>query len=361
MIPSIITNSIDIDELLEKIKDSQWLAIDTEFIRESTYYAKLCLVQIATQNLSVCIDVLSLDDHSSLKKLLNSPQTKIFHSARQDIEVLRSEYNIIPTPLFDTQIAASILGLDEQISYAELVAQTLSIHLPKTESRTDWSRRPLTAAQINYALDDVNYLGNLYQHLKQALQEKQRIHWLDEECANLTNPAIYELHPNQAWQQVKGIGRVESSDLNVIQALAAWRENTAVQKNLPRRWILNDQAILELAQNKPGSQTEVSSLLKQYAPKSIRHVENIHTVLEQAYTIHNNLTIVDRRLSKQQQELVKKMMRVTREKSQQIGTSPSLLANRKSIVSLILGEDCKITAGWRHSEIGAELMQMLDS
>lgn len=361
MTASIITDTIDLEQLLATIQHTQWLAIDTEFIRESTYYAKLCLVQIATQDLSVCIDVLSLNDPSSLKKLLNLPQTKIFHSARQDIEVLRSEYNIIPTPLFDTQIAASILGLDEQISYAELVAQVLSIRLPKTQSRTDWSRRPLTAAQIDYALDDVNYLGDLYRHLKQALQEKQRIHWLDEECAHLTHPATYQLYPDQAWQQVKGIGRVVSSDLSIVQALAAWRENTAVQKNLPRRWILNDQAILALAQNKPHSPTQTRSILEQYAPKSLRHAKNIHTVLEQAYPIDNNLTVVDRRLSKQQQALVKKMMQVTWEKSQQIGTSPSLLANRKSIVSLVLGEECKITAGWRHSEIGAELMQMLDN
>ena len=361
MISSIITDSIDLEKFVEKIKHSQWLAIDTEFIRESTYYAKLCLVQIATPNLSVCVDVLKLDDHTSLIKLLKSPQIKIFHSARQDLEVLKSEYNIIPTPLFDTQIAASILGLDEQVSYADLVSQTLSIHLPKTESRTDWSRRPLTAAQIDYALDDVNYLGDLYYNLNQALQEKQRIHWLHEECANLTHPDIYELHPDQAWQQVKGIGRAESTDLNTIQALAAWRENTAIQKNLPRRWVLNDRAILELAHNKPRSTTQVNSLLRQHASKSVRYTDNIHSVLEQSYTIDKHLSVIDRRLNKQQQELVKKMMKVTQEKSREIGTSPSLLANRKSIVSLVLGEESKVTAGWRHSEIGIDLMRMLDN
>jgi ribonuclease D len=360
MIPSIITSTEDLERFVDMVKDSQWLAIDTEFIRESTYYAKLCLVQIATQDVSVCIDVLRLDDHDALKRLLASSQIKIFHSARQDIEVLKSEYNIIPTPLFDTQIAASILGLNEQISYAELVSQTLAIHLPKTESRTDWSRRPLTSAQIDYALDDVNHLGALYDYLKQALQEKQRIHWLDEECAYLTNPAIYEVHPDQAWQQVKGIGRATSADLGVIQALAAWRELTAIKKNLPRRWVLNDQCILECAQHKPRTVEQTCSLLRQHAPKSIRQSDAIYSALEQAYNVEKQLTMVDRRLDKQQQELVKKMMKVTRAKSEQIGTSPSLLANRKSIVKLVLGEDCKITSGWRHSEIGTELMRMLD-
>ena len=160
MLPNVITTIADLESFVEQISPAPWLAMDTEFMRESTYYPILCLIQIATDEVSACIDVLSLDHIDPLLELLRQDsQLKIFHSCRQDLEVLYAEYQFLPQPLFDTQVAASILGLNEQISYAELVAQKSSVHLAKTESRTDWKRRPLSDAQIDYALDDVIHLG----------------------------------------------------------------------------------------------------------------------------------------------------------------------------------------------------------
>lgn len=360
-IPSVITHCAELDQFVERVQDAEWIAVDTEFMRDSTYYAKLCLVQIASADCSACIDVLKLDDHSRLLELLQSPQQiKIFHSARQDIEVLHSEYDLIPQPVFDSQIAASILGLDEQISYAELVSQILDVHLAKTESRTDWSRRPLTSAQINYALDDVRHLGPLYLHLKKQLEDNQRVHWLDEECTGLCNKQQYVVAPEHAWQQVKGVGRLAPEILPITQALAAWRETTAIEKNLPRRWILSDQSILQLAEDKPHSEAQVTMSLRKDSSKSLRYSKVISTLLEQAYKNTHPLHFVDRRLSREQQDLVKRMMKVSRKRSELIGTSASLLANRKSIVSLVLGLESKIMQGWRRQEIGQDLMNMLN-
>lgn len=360
--PSVITDPAQLDQFIDHIKSADWFAVDTEFMRDSTYYAKLCLVQLASADISACIDVIALAEHQRLGELLqSSQQIKIFHSARQDIEVLYSHFGIIPKPIFDSQIAASILGLDEQISYAELVSNILAIHLAKTESRTDWSRRPLTAAQINYALDDVRHLGPLYLHLKDQLTDQQRIHWLDEECKRLCDEHQYSVDPDCAWQQIKGIGRIAPELLPITQALAAWRETTAKQKNLPRRWVLSDQAILQLAELKPRKVAQIDMLLRKDSPKSIRYSKTISMVVEHAYEKSNVLEYVDRRLTKEQQTLVKSMMQVSRKRSEAIGTSSSLLANRKSIVSLVLGLDSKVMHGWRRKEIGEDLMNMLNS
>ena len=183
MVPNVITTQTELETFVNNISSSPWISIDTEFLRESTYYPKLCLIQIATENLCACIDIITINDIGVLTNYLKqSASIKIFHSARQDMEVLHCTYGFLPQPLFDTQIAASILGMDEQISYAELVSQELSINLAKSESRTNWCQRPLTDAQIHYALDDVRHLGLLFHQLQEKIESKQRIHWLSEEC-----------------------------------------------------------------------------------------------------------------------------------------------------------------------------------
>ena len=192
----LITTQEELALLIEQISDASWLALDTEFMRESTYYPKLCLIQLATESVCACIDVLALEHIDGLLEIIDDQnRIKIFHSARQDLEVIYTNYKIIPKPLFDTQIAASALTANEQISYAELTEQTLGIKLAKTESRTNWSKRPLTSAQISYALDDVRYLGPVYLQLNEKLSKKQRRNWLQEECETLTNLSYYEVNP----------------------------------------------------------------------------------------------------------------------------------------------------------------------
>ncbi len=365
MPPNVITTIADLESFVEQISSSPWLAMDTEFMRESTYYPILCLIQIATDKTSACIDVLSLDHIDPLLELLRQPsQLKIFHSCRQDLEVLYAEYQFIPQPLFDTQVAASILGLDEQISYAELVAQKSSLHLAKTESRTDWKKRPLTAAQIEYALDDVIHLGPLHKKLESDLDAENRISWLTEECEKLLCSSNYFVAPEEAWKQVKGIGKLNAKQFYYVREIAHWREQAAQTKNLPRRWILPDPAILETCQLKDTSGESISQCLKQHAPKSMRHSNNISEILQQPIPsdiVDNLQEPTDNRLSKEQRALIKKLMEFARNRAEQINTSASLLANRKSLVDLVLGKQSRVASGWRKSQIGDELATLIAS
>tara|TARA_B110000238_G_C16135839_1_gene443613 strand:+ start:1742 stop:2887 length:1146 start_codon:yes stop_codon:yes gene_type:complete len=365
MLPNVITTIADLESFVEQISPAPWLAIDTEFMRESTYYPILCLIQIATDEVSACIDVLSLDHIDPLLELLRQDsQLKIFHSCRQDLEVLYAEYQLIPQPLFDTQVAASILGLDEQISYAELVAQKSSVHLAKTESRTDWKRRPLSDAQIDYALDDVIHLGPLYEKLESDLNIENRTSWLAEECEKLLNPSNYFVAPEEAWNQVKGIGRLNPKQFYYVRKVAHWRELAAQTKNLPRRWILTDPAILEACQLKDFSGESISQCLKEHAPKSMRHSNSLCEILQQPIPtdiVEDLQEPIDNRLSKEQRALIKKLMDFTRNRAEQINTSSSLLANRKSLVNLVLGRQSRVESGWRKPQIGEELASIVAS
>ena len=270
-------------------------------------------------------------------------------------------YKLLPKPLFDTQLASSILGMDDQISYAELVFQELSITLPKSQSRTNWSKRPLTDAQIDYALDDVRYLGSLYLQLHKKLKDKERIHWLEEECTHLLNIDHYSVDPVHAWKQVKGVGRLDSPSLFIVQQLAHWREHTAQINNLPRKWILSDQATVNLSVMKPVNSYSVKQVLLEQSPKSVKHLDKIVEILQQASSsrLDNIETMVDRRLTRPQQALVKDMMKMIRRHAEEIGTSSTLLANRKSLVNLVLGLHSKVNEGWRQKEIGQRLQEMM--
>ena len=359
----MITKQHEFETLVSDLAGSDWLAIDTEFMRESTYYPKLCLIQIATEKVCTCIDVLALTKTEALIDILKAPAcTKIIHSARQDLEVLYAEYGIVPSPIFDTQIAASMLGPDEQISYAELVSQYLSVSLAKSQSRTDWMRRPLSAAQIAYALDDVRYLGPLFKKLSLLLEDKDRMRWLNEECAQLSLSNNYSIDPQEAWKNVKGAGKSQGIVLRCIQQLALWRETQAQNSNRPRQWILKDRAIIELAQMNSSSAESVASYLQSEWPKSLRYREKITAMLQIKSDCEETINLppaADRRLSKPQQAMAKNMMRYIKQHAQEIGTAPALLANRKSIENLVLGKTSKVMTGWRKVEVGNKLQKMI--
>lgn len=363
--PKVITHDADLAQFVEEISSSPWLALDTEFMRESTYYPELCLIQIATENASACIDVLNLDHIDPLLTLLKQQQqVKIFHSCRQDLEVFYATYKIIPQPLFDTQVAASILGLDEQISYAELVSHISGTKLDKTESRTDWKKRPLTSAQIDYALDDVNYLSTLYVELSKTLQNKNRHHWLEEECEQLTQTSNYFISPEEAWSLVKGFGKLNPKQFYYLRKIAHWRETLAQTKNLPRRWLLPDTAIVELSQLEDINFNSIKDCLNEHAIKLIRHTEKLVDILQQTIPEREASELQapeNNRLSKEQRTLVKKLMETTRNKALEIDTSASLLANRKSLVNLVLGKQSKVSSGWRKNQIAGELQSIIES
>lgn len=361
----IVTTPAALQSLIEHLSNSQWLALDTEFMRESSYYSKLCLIQVASEDICACIDVIALDNIDIFLALLADPsKIKIFHSGRQDLEVFFTQYHIIPTPIFDTQIAASMLYANEQIGYGELVENILDIKLTKTESRTNWSKRPLTAAQHAYALDDVRYLGAMYVQMHHALTEKQRLSWFEEECRSLCSLDLYQVDPDQAWKNIKGIGRIADQSLPLVKQLACWREYLAQQRDRPRQWILSDRALTDLAQLKPLNKETIKAFLTAEHPKFSRYVDNILAEIDKTSASdqkNHTLSVADRRLDKEQQDHVKRLMKHIRQRAEELGVTPSLLANRKSIEQLIRGEQSRITSGWRQDQIGKELLALIET
>ena len=222
-----------------QLSGADWFALDTEFLREKTYYPKLCLLQVATPDSVACIDPLALDTLDPILDLVFDPGiTKVMHSARQDMEIFYHLRGAAPGPVFDTQVAALLLGYPDQIGYGNLVSEVLNVRLEKLHTRADWSIRPLTQDQVSYAADDVIYLVDVYLNLRNRLVERGRLEWLDEDFARLSSDALYSNPPEDAWLRVKGGNRLKGAALAVLQALAGWRETLAQQRDRPRGWIL---------------------------------------------------------------------------------------------------------------------------
>lgn len=241
-------------EVSSALAHQPWIVLDTEFLRERTYFPQLCVIQVAAPGMLIGIDALTIDDWTPFATLLHNPAiTKVFHAARQDVEALSLSLGALPNPIFDTQIAAALLHGVDQIGYAALVQKVLNVALAKTETRADWSRRPLLEKHWQYALDDVRYLAPVFRHQHQLLSENDRLHWLEEDFAVLSNPATYAPDFKQAWRRVRESGRLSSRELAVLQTLAAWREETAITRNLPRRWVLDDEVLLALAHEAPAT------------------------------------------------------------------------------------------------------------
>lgn len=254
----------DTDELARTcatIAQADFVAIDTEFMRESTFWPDLCLIQMAAADEEVIVDTLAdgIDLEPFFELMADQGTTKVFHAARQDIEIVYHQAEIIPAPVFDTQIAAMVCGFGESVSYGMLVKKLLNEELDKSSRFTDWSRRPLTEKQLNYAIGDVTHLRDLYPHLRKRLEKNGRARWLDEEMATLTNPATYESHPEEAWKRLKM--RVKSKKaLAVMMSLAEWREKEAQRQNVPRRRVLKDEAIYDIAAQAPTNENELDRL-----------------------------------------------------------------------------------------------------
>lgn len=246
-----ITSTADLAAFCTSLKDQPFIAVDTEFMRETTYWPKLCLIQVAAPNAEAVIDPLAEGiDLEPLLVLLRDPKIeKVFHAARQDVEIFNN-LKAIPRPLFDTQVASMAAGFGEQIAYDALVRQMLKIELDKSSRFTDWSRRPLSDSQLTYALADVTHLARLFPMLKSRLEKEGRLAWVTEEMAALADPALYDVNPENAWKRLKP-RRHTAKYLAVFRAVAAWRERTAQTRDQPRGRILKDEAIDELATQTP--------------------------------------------------------------------------------------------------------------
>ncbi len=253
---TLITEAADFAALCQRLAGAPYIALDTEFMRDQTYWPILCLLQIAGPDEAAVIDTLSVD-LSPLAPLLAAPETvKVFHAGRQDLEIFLKRFGSLPHPIFDTQVAGMVCGFGEQVAYDTLARKLAGVNLDKSSRFTDWSRRPLTERQLTYALGDVTHLRPIYLHLKDALARNGRAAWIEEEMAILESPDTYDLSPTKAWERLK----TRSGDrklLGNLRALAEWRELEAQRRDVPRGRILKDEQLFEIAAHAPKSPEEL--------------------------------------------------------------------------------------------------------
>ena len=362
---TFIDNYTDLLALCEQLQNVSYLAVDTEFIREKTYYPKLCLIQIAGDDIVACIDPLAITDLNPLLDLLYNPDiVKVFHAARQDLEIFYYLKNAIPAPLFDTQIAAALLGFSDQVAYMNLISELLGVHLDKGHSRTDWAKRPLDPEQLHYAANDVRYLLQAYPLILEQLNAKGRHDWLADDFATLANPELYESHPDDLWKRVSGNSRLKGKQLAALQKLAAWREQQAQAQDRPRKWIVSDDSLAILAQRMPANQAEIGKIRGLNEGVIQKHGQAILDCIEQALS-----TPVEQwpshgkhiRLSPQQDALADMLMALIKIQAYTHQVAASVLASRKEIEQFIQGErQLNLLTGWRRKMAGEMALELLN-
>jgi ribonuclease D len=347
-----------------------YVTVDTEFLRERTYYSKLCLIQLAYQDEhgddAVLVDPLA--GELSLEPLYDLFRdhgvVKVFHAARQDLEIFYVDKGIIPEPLFDTQVAAMVCGFGEQVGYETLVRKIAKADLDKSSRFTDWSRRPLTDAQAQYAVGDVTYLRDIYEFLSAQLAKSGRAKWVQEELGVLQDPATYEADPDDAWKRVKtrnSSGRF----LGIVRELARFRETYAQERDVPRSRVYKDDALVELASTKPQSEQDLgrSRLLLREARRG-DIAEGILTAVKVGLAVPNDaLPVVDTSRAKMQvNPAIADMLRVLlKSKSEEEGVAPKLIASSSDLDALAAGHrDVMALRGWRKEVFGSDALLLCD-
>ena len=243
-----------LEDFCQKIAGEKIVAVDTEFLRERTYFPKLCLVQVGAGGLTAAVDPILIEDLSPLARIFEDPTvTKVLHACGQDLEVLLDGMGCVCAPVFDTQLAAAFLGLRQQVSYGSLVESYCGVRLPKAESLTDWSRRPLDAEQLEYAEDDVRYLPGIYERMVAELARLDRLGWVSPEMDALCDPAKIRRDPSEAFLRLRRSGSLTRRQLAVAREVCAWREGVAAERDVPRKWVVSDEVVVEACKRTPGS------------------------------------------------------------------------------------------------------------
>jgi len=358
---SLIQDPTALASLCDQLRQQAWIALDTEFMRTRTYYARLCLIQVATPNVLACVDTVLLPDIEPLLEVTYAPGVlKVIHSARQDLEVFADIRGRPPAPVFDTQVAASLCGYDDQIGYAALVESITGHKLPKLHTRADWEARPLPAEQIHYAEDDVRYLRDVYVSLSQRLEALGRGEWLAEECTTLTDARLYRNDPSEAYRRLKQGYSLPMAAQPLLRELAAWRERTAQQHNLPRGWVASDAALIETALAAPSSADELGRIAGMGGAPTRKWGDEILVAIRRGQeTGPARVWEEPRRLDRQQQTLYERLQARVRACAAQAKISPTVLAPRRELLKLVTGDMSGWLAhGWRRALIGDELLQM---
>ncbi len=360
-----ITTTEDLATACERLARHPFVTVDTEFLRETTFWPKLCLVQLASPEDAFLVDALAPDiDLAPLYRLMGDERVmKVFHAGRQDIEIIWHQARLIPRPVFDTQVAAMVLGYGESISYDQLVQRVCGVSLDKSSRFTDWSRRPLSSAQLDYALADVTHLRQIYVKLTEDLDARGRGEWLGEEMHILTSPATYEQSPENAWERLKSRAR-KPRDLAVLIELAAWREQEAQSRDLPRGRVIKDDVIGEIATQQPQTPEKLAELRS--LPKGFERSRYGEAVLE---AVKKGLARDPKTLPRIVRgkplpngasatvELLKVLLRMTAE---QDDVAAKVIANTEDLERIAVDDEADVPAlkGWRRDLFGERALAL---
>jgi ribonuclease D len=357
----VVTTAPALAELAARLAASARIGLDTEFLRERTYRAQLCLVQVSSPQEARCVDPLSLADLAPLAEVLAAPAVlKVMHASRQDMEVLLPAVGLT-RPVFDTQIAAALTGLPAQVGYAQLVRRLLNHELAKSHTRTDWSRRPLSPEQLEYALDDVRYLLPLADELQQQLARLGRSAWLEEELMALDDTRQLTIEPDSAWLRLKGLRELDPARERLARALAAWRERAAAEHNRPRGWILDDAVLRDIVLQVPRTLPELAQIAA--IPQGLvrRRGEELLACVAGAQVPDPPPPPPGRpRPDPQKTALVKKLGGISQSVAQELQLVPEVLATRRDLEQLAEGRrDGAVLRGWRRAILGERLLAAL--
>ena len=359
MISSELIDTGKIDIVSDAIFNQNPVAIDTEFMREKTYFAKLCLVQVATIDSIFCIDTLSKMNLEKFWKSLSSSYC-VFHSARQDLEILFQTANILPKKIFDTQIAASILGYPHQISYKLLVEKLCGKKLKKAHTRANWEKRPLTNEMIEYATEDVQFLLEIHSKLYERLKEQNRLEWAEEDFEKLKSKSLYALNKETIAKKLKIPNSMHGQEKRTFKLFSEWRELEAIKKNLPRKWIIKDKTIIEIIKKRIRKKSELNDIKSISKTVVEEHGNQILKIMENISDTQKINSMI-MRLNEKQKRDVSEAQNKVKIISKNLGIEPELIATKKEIKNFILGEkNVRFMHGWRYENFGRRLLELIN-
>ena len=361
-----IASQGDLEAFIDRARTSRVLAVDTEFLREKTYYPKLCLMQLATDDETVIVDPFAVDDLGVLRALFEDEGiVKIFHAGHQDIEIIIYDVKCVPKPIFDTQVAAALLGQTQQIGYGALVNSICGVKLKKADSFTDWSARPLSQSQLKYAADDVIYLPEMYRTITKKLKQKGRLHWLDAEFAEMSDERTYVADEQERYQRLKHYTQLNRRQMAAAREMAAWREIEARKRNVPRKWVLTDEQIVEACKREPRKIDDlfmVRGVRERITTRDARQlIQLVVAALDSSPSTWPDLPASSKSEPNVDSQ-VDLLMSIVRVRARQNDIAVPTLASHSDLVAIARGhcENVDVLKGWRKEIVGQELIDLLE-
>lgn len=352
--------------LAKEAMGSPYVAIDTEFLREKTYYPNLCLVQLCTEAGTYIVDPFAVDDLGVLAPVLESEDVvKLFHAGTQDLEILYREVGAMPRPIFDVQVAAALLGHSYQAGLASLLSSFLGVSIKKSDSFTDWTRRPLAPSQLTYAAEDVIYLPRLHKEMTSRLEELGRLNWLDDEFADMTDPRNYEVDPYARYRRLKRGNQLNRRQMAAAREVAAWREIQAQRRDIPRKWVLSDEQIVEACRREASTIDELFMVRGIKQGMSTRDAREVAQLMKRALASDESTWPRPEAPAQCEPNVdfsLDLMQALMRARSKETGIAMQTFGSHGDMALLARGhlEESALMKGWRRKIIGNDLVRLLE-